>query len=91
MKACRRNLLETHPTVVRGVEGTAGQATVACLPQSRARQEAAGHGTIESSTRCTCLLQSNQLQEFFFFGVKTLTQLSRRFLTGAALWEPVGM
>ena len=32
-----------------------------------------------------------QLQETVAFGVKTLTQLSRRFLTGAALWEPVGM
>ena len=47
-----------HPTVVGGVQGKAGQATVACLPQSRDRQEAAGHVTIEPSTRCTCLLQS---------------------------------
>ena len=42
VRACCRNLFGTHPTVVRGVEGPAGQATVACLPQSRARQEAAG-------------------------------------------------
>ena len=57
LRACGRNLFRPHPTVVGGVEGPAGQATVACRPQSRDRQEAAGHVTIESSTRCTCLLQ----------------------------------
>ena len=30
-----------------------------------------------------------QLQETHFIGVKTLIQLSRRFLPGAALWVPV--
>ena len=59
-RACCRNLFRASPD--RGGAwsrvATARQATVACLPQSRARQGAAGHVTIESSTRCTCLLRS---------------------------------
>ena len=59
------------------------------LPQSRARQEAAGVVTIESSTGAHAYC-SRPTAGNCFIGVKTLTQLSRRFLTGAALWVPMG-